>query len=127
MADKCVACVRASKDPKTHTDDLHHAELLRVNGRCAQLGFDLESAQSLNEDLKTRLLAAERELNALRDRFMDAEREHAKLSDQRNALAAALRSIVNRFRYVDSQWIVDARAALQALKADNPPTETRGG
>jgi hypothetical protein len=75
MADKCVACVRASKDPKTHTDDLHHAELLRVNGRCAQLGFDLESAQSLNEDLKTRLLAAlnqmVRDAEACREMYAD--------------------------------------------------------
>jgi hypothetical protein len=77
-----------------------------------------------------RLLAAERardELRRQRDFFKKEADEEATACErvlaQRNALAAALRSIVNRFRYVDSQWIVDARAALQSLKADNP----RGG
>jgi hypothetical protein len=100
MADECVACVRAEKEPKTHTDDFHHAELLRVNGRCAQLGFDLESAQSLNEEshiliahLKSRLLAAEGALERIADPALDIDVE------------------------------AEARAALQSLSAPKESSE----
>jgi hypothetical protein len=130
MADKCVACVRASKDPKTHTDDLHHAELLRVNGRCAQLGFDLESAQSLNEDLKARLLAAERERDEYKLAATSKIEALVLAISRRDALAETFGPLMNEADWhvegcdcAGCKWFERARAALRALKADNP----RGG
>jgi hypothetical protein len=86
-----------------------------------------------HRDLHARLLAAERErdeavLNAhsYASQILEAQVAANEAEAQRDALAAALRSIVYRFRHVDdSQWMVEARAALK--KADHPPAETRGG
>jgi hypothetical protein len=94
--------------------------------------------------LKSRLLTAERERDALaaqigvanldRERLTSERDEAIRLVDsvkalkaQRDALARVLQSILHRFRHSDSAWKEEARAALRALKADNPPTETRGG
>jgi hypothetical protein len=94
-----------------------------------------------HRDLHARLLAAERErdeavLNAhsYASQILEAQVAANEAEAQRDALAETFGPLMNEADWhvegcdcAGCKWFERARAALQSLKADRPPTETRGG